>query len=462
MANYSFRGLSRSLQTYSSITSNRNALLNHLKVKGESEFDDNVILKSNFYIRSSLLQSKNTITDDGFIIGGEPDKDMTNDEYTMEFDPNSYQSEFFPGMADFIESNIVAGDKSSEDRLIASYWDDLGNDVFDDWGYFYLYDVESGKYYFPLFNPQNLDDGAITTQTFSAFGRNFTIKHGWTVQGIFKFDISVNDSKLFRFGAYGNMGSDGDEVTDNLTQSYSIGSNNLTLYYHFHSEDGDNTEILYSYFIPKNIKENDSKTYDAYYDEDDMSIISKEVTNGLLVYFSKKNNVKNWVIHDINISSGSDSNNFSVDESGNVYVAGNEYVAGNILSNGTNLGRLILTSSIPDEDYSASASSLVNGYFTSSNLNEDRLFIVPSASDIISVIPNCSVNTCFRFTLNNVQEGEYNRTLTTVDPSVTIDSSCLNTLLVRNLIFSYIVLITNITPESESAVILQDSSAELF
>lgn len=187
-----------------------------------------------------------------------------------------------------------------------------------------------------------------------------------------------------------------------------------------------------------------------------MSIISKEVTNGLLVYFSKKNNVKNWVIHDINISPGSSSNNFSVNESGNVYVAGN------ILANGTNLSRLILTSSIPDEDYSPSASSLVNGYFTSSNLSDDRLFIVPSAADIISVIPNCSVNTCFRFTINNVQSGDFNRTLTTVNPSVTIDSSCLNTLLVRNLIFSYIVLITNITPESESAVILQDSSAELF
>lgn len=138
MANYSFRGLSRSLQTYSS----RNALLNHLKVKGESEFDDNVILKSNFYIRSSLLQSKNTITDDGFIIGGIVNKDMTNDEYTIEFDPNSFQSEFFPGMADFIDSNIVAGDKSSEDRLIASYWEDLRNDVFDDWGVF-LFNLEN-------------------------------------------------------------------------------------------------------------------------------------------------------------------------------------------------------------------------------------------------------------------------------------------------------------------------------
>lgn len=248
-----------------------------------------------------LLRSKDTTTAGGFTIGGEVDKDMDNDNYTDEFDPNDYQGDFFPGMADFTDANIVAGDKDESDRLNASYWDDLGNDVFDDWGYFYLYDVASGKYYFPLISPQNEDDGTLTTQTFEAFGRTFTIRHGWPVEGIFKFDISVTDDLPFRFGAYGNMGSDGDEVTDNLTHSYTPSGTTQTLYYHFHSEEDDENEILYSYFVPKKIAENGAQTYDVYYDEDDMSLMSKEVTGGLIVYFSKQNDVKEWVANDLEV-----------------------------------------------------------------------------------------------------------------------------------------------------------------
>lgn len=460
MSNYRFKGTSfRSLQTQSIVT--KSALLSHLKVKNKAEFDNDVIMKGSLYIRSNLLESKNILTDQGFTIGGEPDKDMANQGYTEEFDPNSYQSEFFPDMANFIDSNIVAGDKAEEDRLIASYWDDLGNDVFDDWGYFYLYDVDSGKYYFPLISPQNQDDGIITTQVFNTFGRTFTIKHGWTVQGIFKFDISVNDSKPFRFGAYGNMGSDGDEFTEDLTQAYTLSGNDLTLYYHHHAESGDSNEILYSYFIPKNISENISKTYDAYYDSDDMSIVSKEITSGLLVYFSKKNDVKNWVINDLVILSASSINSFSVDEAGNVEAKGNTHVIGSILARGTNLGRLLFIS-IPDEDYTPSTSSLVNGYFISSSLNDNRTFIIPSAADIVSAIPNCAVNTFFRFTINNVQSGNYSRNLTTTDGSVTIDSTCINTSVVQYAIFSYIVLITNATLDEETAIVLQDCTPFLF
>jgi fumarate hydratase subunit alpha len=60
------------------------------------------------------------ITDTSFIrsfplsnlqVGGPVNKDMENQNYTEEFDPNNYQIEFFPGMADFIDENIVAGDK---------------------------------------------------------------------------------------------------------------------------------------------------------------------------------------------------------------------------------------------------------------------------------------------------------------------------------------------------------------
>ena len=254
-----------------------------------------------------LLRSKNNLTDNGFTIGGTVNKDMGNANYTALFNPNNFQNAFFPGMADFIDENIVAGDKDDSDRLTASYWNDLGNDVFDRWGYFYLYDVSSGKYYFPIISPQDDDDGVITTQIFNAFGRIFTIAHGWTVQGIFKFDISVDDTLPFRFGAYGNMGFDSNGFTEDLTNSYSVGSTSLTLYYHHNGQNNKFTEQLYSYFIPKQVSENDSQTYNAYYalsddDMDNMSIISKEVTHGLIVYFSKTNNVKEWVANDLEVA----------------------------------------------------------------------------------------------------------------------------------------------------------------
>lgn len=264
---------------------------------GDIEMCDKCVIASD----GTFIRSKGNISSEGYTIGGTVTKDMDNSNYTDQFDPNNYQTQFFPGMADFIDSNIVVGDKDSGDRLNSSYWNDLGNDVFDDWGYFYIYDVESGKYYFPLINPQNQDDGVLSTQTFNVFDSTFTIVHGWTVQGIFKFDISVNTNKAFRFGAYGNMGSDGDEDIQALTQEFTLGGNNLNLYYLKHAESGDSNEILYSYFIPKNVAQNNSITYEFYNDSDDNNIMSKEFTNGLIVYFIKKNDVKDWIINDLEL-----------------------------------------------------------------------------------------------------------------------------------------------------------------
>ncbi len=249
------------------------------------------------------LLSKNNITSDGYTIGGTLTKDMDNLLFDDEFTPTDYP-DIFPGLAPIIDANIIAGDKLEEDRLRASRWNDWGNDVFDGWGFFYLYDVTSQKYYFPLINPQNQSDGVLTKQTFQAFERTFTITHGYCVQGIFKFDITVNDNLPFRFGAYGNMGSDGDQVETDNTYNYTINDKNLTLYYRCDAESGDNNEIVYSYFIPKKISDNNSKPYNVYYNDGDyMSIFSNEVTKGLIVYFAKKNDVKEWVVNDLNIVS---------------------------------------------------------------------------------------------------------------------------------------------------------------
>ena len=260
-------------------------------------------VSAELYPVSSLIRSRDIIIDGGFVIGETTTKDMTNDDYTYEFDPNIYP-EFFPGMASLITTNIVAGDKSEGNRLIASYWDDWGNDVFDNWGYFYLYDVESGKYYFPIFNPQNRPDGEFNTQTFEVFGRTFTIKHGWCVQGIFKFEILASGNKPFRFGCYGNMGTD---EYQELTHSYTLNGNNQTLYYIRNDDGGQQLDTLYSYWIPKKVDENATKTYEFYNgpaeinEDDENNMMSKEVTKGMIVYFSKSNDVKEWVVNDLTL-----------------------------------------------------------------------------------------------------------------------------------------------------------------
>ena len=436
--NSGFRGISLRRADVSSLFSNNirskmlsvteRAVVGHLLVDG-----------------SQLISSKNNITDGGFTIGGTVRKDMGNQNYTYEFDPVDRQS-IFPDLPQIIDANIVAGDKSEEDRLIASYWSDLGNDVFDDWGYFYIFDVNSGTYYFPIISPRNQGDGVFNTQTFSAFGRTFTITHGWCVQGIFKFDISVNDNEPFRFGAYGNMGSDGDEDQYGLTDSYNLNGNSLTLYYHHHAESGSENEILYSYFIPKVVTENDTKTYDAFYDSDYMHMRSAEVTKGLIVYFAKKNDVKDWVINDLKISGTGD---------GNADVSGRLHVHGDILSAGFNMGKTTIIT-MDDEDYAPSVKNIMNGYFKNNDLSDNRLFTIPTASSIVAHIPDCSVGTTLHFKINNVQSGNYSRNLVTADGSVTIDSSCYNTVVYRNTIFSYAIVITSVTSGSESAVVLQE------
>jgi hypothetical protein len=228
-------------------------------------------------------------------------KDMRINTFDDQLTPYNYP-DFFPNMSELTDSNIVAGDKSEGYRIYANYWRDWGDDIFDDWGYFYIYDVTSEKYYFPLLNPINADDGVITTQTVTAFERTFVITHGWCSEGIFKYKITCNDNLPFRFGAYGEMGSDNNEVVDNLSYNYTRNSTNLTLYYNRDAEENNNTEILYSYVIPVRTQDNNQQTYTISYNSDNMSLVTNEVTKGVIVYFSKTKDVKQWVVNDLTVS----------------------------------------------------------------------------------------------------------------------------------------------------------------
>ena len=431
-ANASFKGMSSGYAQYPAFKNNN--VYRNLRVLEKARVDNYLIVKK------------------GFQTGADVYKDMDHDSYTNEFDPFSKQAVLFPGMADFIDANIVLGDKvDAGDRLRASYWNDLGNDVFDDWGYFFLYDVEAGKYYFPLLTPMNLDDGVMTTQTFNIFSElSFNITHGWREKGIFQFNITCTDSNFaFRFGAYGNFGSDGDEDDYDMTASYGAGK---TLYYHHHAEQGSPYEILYSYFVPTKDSDNLAKTYDSRYDPEDTdnnSLISKIVKEGIKVYFSKQNDVKEWVINDITTGDFSEVN-------GDIKAEGNIYSEGSILSHGPNLGKKndVLLENV---NYIAS-SSLIDGYFLSNGISEARTFYVPSAQTLFDAIPNCQNGTSFRFTINNYQniEGGHEWILS-------FEGSNLNAVGLKNYsippgcIITYVIILYN--DEGAGGYFLQESEA---
>lgn len=184
-------------------------------------------------------------------------------------------------------------------NINASYWDDWGEDIFDNWGYFYLYDPTSENYLGLQFNTVNQPDGVFSAQNFTFNGRTFTITQGYPVQGIFKFEIRVNDDLPFVFGEGGNMGSDGSTINGDLTYNYTLDGTNLTLYYNENYQSNNITERFYSYFIPFDINLNASKTYTDALDGDNLYLYSVQCTNGLTVYHSKRYDVKEWVVYDL-------------------------------------------------------------------------------------------------------------------------------------------------------------------
>ena len=435
-ANSSFRGMSRSYPLYNRRESN---IIRQLRVTERGEVDNYLLVKR------------------GEIVGGDVYKDMDHEIYTSEFDPFSLQSSLFPGMADFVDANILQGGKSEGDRLIASYWNDLGNDVFDDWGYFFLYDVAQGKYFFPILSPENQEDGVMTTQSFNTgFGElNFTITHGWRTKGIFEMDISCSYEEFpFRFGAYGNLGSDGDEDDYDMTAKYVQDGVTKTLYYHHHAQRGSNREILYSYFVPYNDADNAVKPYASLYNPestDDNSLITKRVTSGIKVYFAKQNDVKDWVIKDIL------EYDFSL-TNGDIKAEGNIYTESNILSRGLNLGTRNVIYINGNEDYYATT-SIVQSYYVSNGLSDNRTFYIPSAESMASVIPNFQNGTSFRVTINNAN----------VESGYTWNLSFGNNVNAENLknssvgpgcIVTYIVVLYN--DEGINARFLQESEAGII
>lgn len=438
-SNASFRGMSKSYPLYQKITN----------VFRSARIDNSLS------VRRTL------------VVGGEVEKDMYNDSYTSEFDPFEFQSSLFPGMADFIEDNILQGDKVEDDRFVASAWDDLGDDIFDDWGYFFLYDVSNGKYYFPILSPQNQIDGFVTTQTFSVFEVTFTITHGWREKGIFMMDISCSDTNFrFRFGTYGNLGSDGDENDYDMTATYDTSN---TLFYHHHSERDNELEILYTYVIPYLDQYKSSRAYNSLYISEDVgegegsdtnhSLITTTLRSGVKVFFAKKNDVKDWVITDITTGDFSSSGTGDLKTDGHVISEGNIFSKRTILASGSNLGQRTVQNLRGDYDYFQKY--LVDTYFICDVATDNRTFYIPSCEYLFNSIANCQSGTSFRFTINNYANTEsgYEWNLSTEGTGNMRTDSVKNMTVPAGCIITYMVILYRTMGEGYdySADLLQES-----
>jgi hypothetical protein len=250
---------------------------------GSSEIEK-AILDGNIVWGKTYLRSRNVLTDEGFETGTEVLKDglVTN---------RTTRAANLPGNTDFTAPR--------------SYWQDWGDDIFDSWGFFYLYDPEFQNYRAIVLNDANFNaaDGIISTQTFTFNSRVFTFKYGYPVQGIFKFDISVNDNKTFQFGFDGNLGSNGFTVNNLLNFDYTLGSESFRLHYNNNFQSNLTTERFYTYFVPYEKERNkmSSPYVRSLYNIDNLALYTVPLRKGVNIYISKQVDTRNWVINDLEL-----------------------------------------------------------------------------------------------------------------------------------------------------------------
>jgi hypothetical protein len=229
------------------------------------------------------LTSQNNTTSGGFTTGTVVDKTTATASVTT-------SSAYLPGT-----NNFSANRK---------YWTDWGNDIFDGWGLFYLYDPAQNNYVATNFSNMEQADGVISTDQFIFNGNTYSVDYGYPVQGIFKIDISVdNKDAEFAFGFDGNLGSNGSTVNSNLSQDYTLGGKNFKLHYNYNYQGTNPSENFYTYFVPyEQSKNKATRPFTRYvYSTDSLSIHSASVKVGLTIYIAKQANVKDWIINDLQL-----------------------------------------------------------------------------------------------------------------------------------------------------------------
>ena len=248
------------------------------------EFSNTVIVTLN---SGQYIISKNNITAGSFTIGDAITKDMVSASPSTAI---TYIGNTYPGTAAPTASNGTA-------------WSDWNGDIFDTWGFTYIYDYVSNKYAFINIatGNRNGSDGTFYTENINLSGRIFTVKHGYPVQGIFRFDISVNDGNDCAVGSLGNMGSDTRTWNQISASAYTLQGNTYKLHYNHNRDTGSTTEQFFAYIVPYEPSKNgDVRPYSSSIQTNDYwAYTTNALKRGVNIYFAKGKDVKNWVINDL-------------------------------------------------------------------------------------------------------------------------------------------------------------------
>lgn len=252
-----------------------------------------------------IIESSEKIDAGGFTIGQSVSKDMNYSSLTFQ----SYQN---PG--------------PSAVTISGSYWSDWANNVYDNWGYFYLYSPNNGVYTQFRLNQINLADGVVASQTVSGNGRTFTITHGYPVRGIYRFSIEVDDNDAFIFGMGGYMGNNGYRRYSSTYNNISVNGVTKRLYfvdsYDYRYATNERQRIYFCPYVGSEWE--GGQTFSSWSSNSSHFVYSKPVKRGLTVYIAKQYHVYQWIQYDLENTSTQSELTEGVTTSGTPGVTGGQ------------------------------------------------------------------------------------------------------------------------------------------
>jgi hypothetical protein len=191
----------------------------------------------------------------------------------------------------------------------ATFWSDWGDDVFDGSSYIYLYTSTTFVYIEIPLSQRNLSDGVTSSYSIIAFGKTFTITHGYPTQGMWRMKVECADSTfLFGFGFIcDNMGSDTRSVnsTGTFNKTISTSTTAKTLTFRIHEHWDSNNPLLERFcaaIIPYELwgmTPLTANNFTVSTAPGKLSVFSPIRRHGVTAYFSKGAAMPDWIADDL-------------------------------------------------------------------------------------------------------------------------------------------------------------------